>query len=512
MLALITNRSFIDSRAYDGFRKCIQNDFNECYIVDTKSDVRLNPKIAGTTHNVFGIQTGVAIMLLVKKEMQEGECKIKYVSMEDDWRKEIKLDWLRNHKLGNISFENINPDKKNNWINLSDNDFEELIPTIDKDVKSGNSKNSLFQLFSSGIKSQRDEWVYDNSKDALENKVKFMIDVYSKTLSDEKYEEKNSIKWDSDLNKYLDRGIDKNFSENKILKALYRPFTHQYFYFDKHFNGRTYQWFEIFNSTDFNEYIIIPGLSSPKDFFLLSSSLIIDLNCLPAGCQCIPLYRYSKKGERIENITNWGLEQFRTNYKDKKITKEEIFHYTYAVLHNPAYRKKYELNLKRDFPRIPFYKDFWQWSKWGKKLMELHINYETVKPYSLKENTFKTKAEAAKQKKLFPVIKEPQSLYALQPKIKVKLKADKDNGIIELDELTYLSGVPAEAWEYKLGNRSALEWILDQYKEKKPSDPTIAEKFNTYRFADYKTQVIDLLKRVCTVSVETMKIIKEMDS
>ena len=111
---------------------------------------------------------------------------------------------------------------------------------------------------------------------------------------------------------------------------------------------------------------------------------------------------------------------------------------------------------------------------------------------------------------MFSRVEEPQALYALQPKIKVKLKADKEKGIIELDELTFLSGVPKEAWEYKLGNRSALEWILDQYKEKKPTDPTIAEKFNTYRFADYKEQVIDLLKRVCTVSVETMKIVNQL--
>jgi predicted helicase len=160
----------------------------------------------------------------------------------------------------------------------------------------------------------------------------------------------------------------------------------------------------------------------------------------------------------------------------------------YAVLHNPAYRKKYELNLKREFPRIPFYKNFWRWAAWGKSLMNLHINYETATPYHLER-----KEVAAKE---VP---------------KAKLKAIKESGIIVLDDNTELHGIPKQAWDYKLGNRSALEWILDQYKEKKPSDPTIAEKFNTYKFADYKEQVIDLLERVCTVSVETMKIVKEME-
>jgi predicted helicase len=177
------------------------------------------------------------------------------------------------------------------------------------------------------------------------------------------------------------------------------------------------------------------------------------------------------------------------------ITKEDIFHYVYAVLHNPAYREKYALNLKREFPRIPFYKDFYQWVRWGEALMNLHINYESAKPFPLSIVVEE------------PVVESPEALAALS---KAKLKAVKERGTIILDGLTTVSGIPAEAWEYKLGNRSALEWILDQYKESKPKDPTIAEKFNTYRFADYKEQVIDLLGKVCMVSVETMKIIEEM--
>jgi predicted helicase len=159
----------------------------------------------------------------------------------------------------------------------------------------------------------------------------------------------------------------------------------------------------------------------------------------------------------------------------------------YAVLHNPAYRKKYELNLKREFPRIPFYENFFNWSKWGKALMDLHIDYEKVKPYKLKEVTDKALANP-----------------------KPKLKAIKEEGVIIVDEATTLMGIPAVVWEYKLGNRSALEWVLDQYKETKPKDPTIAEKFNTYKFSDYKMHVIELLKKVCTVSVETMNIIQSM--
>lgn len=179
-------------------------------------------------------------------------------------------------------------------------------------------------------------------------------------------------------------------------------------------------------------------------------------------------------------------------------------------MHNPAYRKKYELNLKREFPRIPFYTDFWQWVTRGKKLMNLHINYETVEPYQLKRVDFSAKKEA-EQVKLITIAHEPEALFTTKARNRVKLKAIKETGTIEIDDITTLSGIPAIAWQYKLGNRSALEWVLDQYKEKKPTDPTLAEKFNTYRSSDYKEQVIDLMKRVCTVSTETMKIIGEME-
>jgi predicted helicase len=232
-----------------------------------------------------------------------------------------------------------------------------------------------------------------------------------------------------------------------------------------------------------------------KDFHVISSKYLPHLQLTPNG-QCIPLYRYDSSGNKMENITDWGFNQFTKQYGKKGITKEAIFNYVYAVLHNPAYRKKYELNLKREFPRIPFYEDFQKWSNFGKQLMDIHINYETVKPYKLEEiNVVIDLASGGNFESLF----------------KAKLKADKTEGTIVIDSFTTLKGIPAEAWQYKLGNRSALEWILDQYKESKPKDPTIAEKFNTYKFSDYKEQVIDLLKRVCTVSVETVKIIDEME-
>lgn len=504
IIAFITNRSFIDSLTFDGFRKTIQTDFDYAYIIDTKSDVRANSKISGTTHNVFGIQAGIAILLLVKSsngKIKEHKCKIEYVAMEDNWRKEEKLQWLVEHSIEKIEFENITPDKNNNWINIADNDWDSLLPVCSKDVKNGKSQGAIFELLSNGIVSARDEWSYDFNKNNLSEKAEFFCKFYTKEQlrwknSDKKIKTNDfvdrAIKFGSEIEVHMTNGDKLEFDEKNIVVSLFRPFTNRFFYFDRIYTHRIYQLDNIFGRTEKFENKIIAFLSiaSSHELYCLASHKIFDAGLLKQGnglTSSVSRYRYDKSGEQIDNITDWGLKQFTTHYNNKNITKEGVFHYVYAVLHHPTYRKKYELNLKREFPRIPLYDDFYKWGKWGEQLMNLHIEYEKSTPYNLKSKETDIKEEP-----------------------KAKLKANKETGVIILDENTELHGIPPIAWDYKLGNRSALEWILDQYKEKKPTDPTIAEKFNTYKFANYKDMVIDLLKRVCTVSVETMKIINTM--
>ena len=447
VLAFITNSSFIDARTFDGFRKVIADEFSEVYIIDLGGNVRVNPKLSGTKNNVFGIQTGVAISLMVRKENKNLPCKIFYVRFPEMDTAQEKLKFVGQHKFSQLSFDHILPDNKNNWINQVDNDFEDLLPLVDKEVKGGKSEQAVFKLFSRGIVTQRDEWVYDFSESTLEDKVRYMINVYQETLKDKDFSDKNKIKWDADLTQYLARKINKIFNIQNLLSSTYRPYTKAYLYFDRHFNGRTYQWFDIYRSNQENYYVCLSGIGASKPFQCLVTNQITCLDCLEKT-QCLPLYRYDKEGKREENITDWGLRQFQTHYQNPAITKENIFHYTYAVLHNPPYRQKYEQNLKRDFPRLPFYDNFCQWVEWGQKLMDLHINYETLSPYPLKRVDI-------------PLERNP----------KPKLKADKLHHKIYVDEITTLENIPPLAWEYKLGNRSALEWILDQYKEKKPKDP-----------------------------------------
>jgi len=331
-----------------------------------------------------------------------------------------------------------------------------------------------------------------------------------------------SIKWSETLKTYFNKNLKIEKNKADIIKNHYRPFSKKYFYADRYLNDRlTQNHYDIFgkNLEQENKVITIHNHIQLFEFTIFSLNVIPDAGFSGRGTPIVSFYRYNEKGKQIDNITQWALNEFRSHYSvgsqrrssdesvdshrrayqntethdgaSVRIEREDIFHYVYGVLHNPAYRKKYELNLKREFPRIPFYEDFWFWSEKGKELMELHLDYEKVEKQDLQreENVLKS-----------------SSLN------KAKLKADKEKGEIILDEQTTLKNIPAAAWDYKLGNRSALEWILDQYKEKKPRDETIREKFNTYKFEDYKEEVIELLQRVCTVSVKTMEIVNKLES
>ncbi len=559
IIAFVTNRSFIDSRTFDGFRKCVQDNFEHAYIVDTKSDVRANPKISGTGHNIFGIQTGVAIMFLIHKAKPttkgrpaKTNCNIQYFTLDDFWRREEKLQWFNENEIKEIPFDHVTPDKNNNWINIADNDFENLIPVCSKDVKSGKSKKALFELFSLGIATNRDEWVYDYDEKNLTKKIDFFSEVFNKESDRWKKSKQDveinnfvsrTIKWTDELQSLLNKNVNLGLNKLHIRTTSFRPFVIKNCLYSETFIHRFYRQRDTFpiKSEWQNKVIAFSCISSDNPLSVLASNKVIDLGYLKSGnggTFSISFYSFDELGNRIDNVSDWGLAQFCKRYKAKPrkeanvniaektpisndnlltpqndyaqphlkrneeqllhepisnygkfISKEDIFHYTYAVLHNPTYRSKYALNLKREFPRIPFYDDFFKWAAWGKTLMSLHINYE----------------KAA----LYPLVEVNKGIVDAP---KAKLKALHAAGSIVIDENTQLTNVPSEAWTYKLGNRSALEWILDQYKESKPKDPTIADNFNTYHFSDYKVQVIELLKRVCTVSVETMKIVDEMQS
>jgi predicted helicase len=503
IVAFVTNNSYIDRGTFDAMRKCLSQEFSEIFVLDLGGNVRENPKLSGTTHNVFGIQIGVSINFFIRKKTDKHkQAKIYYSRLDEFWRKEQKYDFLNNKQyIGSIEWKTMKPDAKYNWLNTGmRTDFESFIPLGTKESKTSKEINveAIFKMFSLGVATNRDSVVHDFNKDLLEKRVERFCDDYNAEVV--RYQQKGkptdidnfldyrNIKWSSTLKNYLKSGTIAQFHNARIRESLYRPFTRMFLYYDHILNDRPAHFNQIFPhfvSQSENRIIIVPSFGSKQVSFFMAQ-LIPDLNFFTGSTpiQCFPFYTYAKDGNnRQENITDWALAQFQNHYRDINISKLDIFHYIYAVLSHPQYSKKYATNLKRELPRMPFAPDFWEFAKAGKQLAELHVNYERQNEFPLKwlEN------------------KNAKVNYRVE---RMTLSRDKTQ-IIYNDFLT-LGGIPSEAFEYHLGNRSALEWVIDQYQVSTDKRSSIVNDPNKLDAPQY---IISLIGKVVTVSLETVKII-----
>ena len=410
IIAFITNRAYLEARQDDGFRQVASGEFTDMYFMDLGSDVRRNPKISGTTHNVFGIQTGVAIAFFVREKSRLGECNIHYASREDAEVARDKLTYLKETGLESVPFESITPDAKNNWLNQSNSNFERLIPLADRQTKlakSADEERAVFGLYSLGILTARDEWVYDFDINVLTNKVKAFCEAYQREMKRYAIEKPDggsirdwvdrTIKWTSELEDHLVKGNGIPFESRNTTEASFRPFVARHCYYAPIITHRRYQMPELFPHETAWANKVICFCVNGKDFYVLASDKLVDYH-FTGDTQCLPLYRYTEQGERVSNVTQWGIDRINGHYRQEwgddfqaragedGIAAEEIFAYTYAVLHNPAYRHEYAVDLLREFPRLPMYPDFHHWAEMGQKLLDLHIGFESAEPYPLERH------------------------------------------------------------------------------------------------------------------------------
>ena len=515
VLAFVTNRSFIESRTFDGFRKTVASEFAEVRIVDLGGDVRANPKLSGTKHNVFGIQTGVAVSFLVKKADHTGRCRIFYSRRPEQETAEEKLGFLASSQLSAMTSVELRPDAKGNWLDLADNDFQDLLPLVSKATKAAKrerDERAIFRLFTFGVVTNRDEWVYGVTPQAVESKVRHLIDFYNRARasgSKASAFHDSEIKWTRAVKRDLENNVAYEFSDGVVVQANYRPFVRRFLYSSRKLNEMVNRTPDIFgNGSVVAPCIVVSDPTAQKPWMAMAVDRLPDMHFVgaAAGTICLSPTALDQSGQRVDNITDWALKQFCDHYKagpgkrQPEPTKEGIFHYVYAVLHDPKYREKYALNLKRDLPRVPLHgasrADFWRWAKLGGALLDLHIGYESAPPFAFT----RTELPDAKGREARGI---PFSAKCL-------LRSDPAAGTIAVDIETTLSGIPVEAWNFRLGNRSAIDWVLEQYKERTPKDPTIRTKFDTYQFADHKERVIDLLARVVTVSLATLNVVAEI--
>ena len=435
------------------------------------------------------------------------KAKIYYARMGEFWRKEEKYDQLEKFgQVSNVDWQEIEPNKNYVWLtNGLEDEFSGFISIGNKEFRSqkGEVKDCIFKIFSNGLHSSRDSWVYNFNKKQLSTNVEKTIDFYnsqvnlwnqkkSDNIDDFVNYDDTKISWSSTLKIYLKRGILSSYQNNQIRIALYRPFCKQYLYLDNTLNDRRGQILFVFpipETEKENQIICLTGSGSEKPFMILLTNLILDLHLVGAGCstQYFPFYSYEEDGtNRKENITNWALEKFQNQYSDRTITKWNMFHYTYAVLHHPHYRQRYAANLKRELPRIPFAPEFWPFAIAGKRLAEIHTNYEQQPEYCLKHL----------ENKDIPIDWRVE-----------KMRLSKDKTQLKYNEFLTLIGIPPEVFEYRLGNRSALDWIIDQYQIKTDKRSSIVNDPNRLDDEEY---IVRLIKQVITISLETVQIVKNL--
>ena len=508
VVAFVTNNSFVDGIAFDGMRKHLVDDFDAIYILDLGGNVKKNPKLSGTTHNVFGIQVGVSINFFIKGHRNaNSRAEMFYIRPDEFWRKEDKYRYLDSKQhYKNIEWQPVTPDQRYTWLTEGlHTEFETFIPMGTQEAKAEKDEVEavIFQTYSTGVQTNRDAWAYNFSRNALAANMNRIIKTYNAEVDRWKRRENRDanvddyviyddakIKWSSGLKQNLKRGQLAEFTASKLRKSLYRPFTKSNLYFDRMINDRVLVFPSIFPTpeTETENRVICVNVSREKPF----ACLIVD--CIPdrvamggfgSPGQCFPFYTYDEDGRnRRENITDWALAQFRVHYGDDSIGKWDIFHYVYGLLHHPTYRERYQANLKRDLPHLPYTPDFWEFAKAGKRLGEIHLGYEDVEEYPLR------------------FVETPGTQLDWRV---AKMKLSRDKTGIKYNDFLTLNGIPAKAFDYRLGNRSALEWVIDQYRVKTHERSGIVNDPNR---ADDEEYIVRLIGKVVAVSLETVGIVE----
>jgi predicted helicase len=515
VVCFVTNNGFLDGIAFDGMRKHLFNDFNNVRIVDLKGNIRKDSMRdgipLGEAHTVFGLGAMVGITIaMCERRRDVTDHSLEYWDVHFRAKRTEKFELLNEaQQWFGLGARGLTPTSKNVWLTegMAD-DWDELIPLGSHALK---STDTLFDLNSCGYVTARDSWITGFQRENVESNVIRMISNYTQLAAQSAYRKidyeelsDSQVKWTDRLKIAASNGSFITITNDKIVNTLYRPFCGHFLYFDDLLVQRRYQLPRIYGelASKKTPSILVSGIGSSKPFQALASYMPACFDCLEKT-QCYSLETFDKNGtNRKDNITDWGLEQFQTHYKDTSITKLDIFHYVYGILHDPAYRTKYAANLKRELPRITFAENFWKVAETGKRLMDIHVHYEDQPEYQLTELWSLPKGY------VHPYGLEVTSVDQVPERDRyrvTKMKRDKkDPTRLIVNDFLTLTGIPANVDDYKLGNRSALDWIIDQYQVSTDKRSGITNDPNR---DDDPTYIIRLIKKVVTVSVETIYLV-----
>ncbi|MFC7514093.1 DEAD/DEAH box helicase [Herbaspirillum sp. GCM10030257] len=548
VIGFVTNAGFLDASTADGMRQCLAEEFSTIYVFHLRGNQRTSGELSRREGGkIFGSgsRAPIAISLLVKNPEAAQHGQIHFHDIGDYLSREEKLERISGFvSVAGITqaggWRNIIPDQHGDWLNQRDDSFGQYIALGDKD---GTQPQKLFTNYSGGVKTNRDAWCYNASKTEVVANMKRMIDFYNNEVDrfgrshvglDKKAKETKvdkfvdtdptKISWTRALKQELVKDRRFTFEEQCLVPSLYRPFTKQWLYFNRQLNELVLQMPRFFPAIGArNRVFCITGLGESVGFSCLMSDVPPNYHYV-AGSQCFPLYVYEDianeaksassqaglfeavnsenvSGKYREGITDEGLIHFRSAYPGERIGKEDVFYYVYGLLHSTDYRERYADNLSKELPRIPCVKtarDFWVFSNAGRKLADLHVNYETVERY--------------------PLEIEGGGLLLTDADYRVeKMRYGKKGKGKDLTTLIYnskitLTGIPLEAYDYVVNGKPALDWIVERQCAKVDKDSGIVNDANEWAMETMGNQryPLELFQRVVTVSLETMKIVKSL--
>ena len=562
VIAFVSNSSFVDGNSADGVRLSLQEEFSQIFIYNLRGGIRgkLGDSAKREGGNVFPIMTGVAVTVLVKDPTHSGPANIFYAEAEDYATRQEKLDQISTYgSIGGISgsdaFRSIAPNQHGDWISSRDERFATFQEIGNKSLKGKESTPAIFRQYSNGLKTNRDAWCYNFSREAVASNMRRMIDNYnaevqSGTAVGAINTDSTQINWNRQLIRDLTAHKVHKFDRHAIRTSIYRPFCAQEVYFAREMNDMIYQLPQLFPTKGhINIAITIPSGPSAANFIPIMYALIPALTP-NGGNQVFPLYTWEPLSptsgsepdlfadlasasecrtdkattassldfsrpigdqipvildgyRRVDNVTDATLASYREHYGNAGITKEDIFFYVYALLHHPEYRERYEDDLKKMLPHIPRAAGFHTYASVGRELADLHVNYERVEPYPSVQEEASLHAPA-----------DPWERYRIgERKMRFpKLgRRDKDFTRLEYNDYVTLTGIPAQAQGYSISGRSPLEWIIDRYHVKTDKASGIVNDPNDFlREQGRPDAVVDLIKRLVTVSMRTQELLKTL--
>ncbi|WAE40172.1 DEAD/DEAH box helicase family protein [Staphylococcus pasteuri] len=491
VIGFVSNGSFIDSQSTDGFRKVLAEEFNHLYIFNLRGDQRTQgEKSRKEGGKIFGSgsRTPIAITVLVKDGSDNHE--VFYYDIGDYLSRDDKLNILKaNKSIDRLDWNSIVPDKNNDWVNQKDEQYEQFIP-----LNESEEKQNIFESRLVGVATSRDSWVYGFSRKQVDKNIKLMINNYNNELMrlvndshslNSINRDESFIKWTRGLLKQFENGTKLTFNEGNFVLSMYRPFVKKWLYYDTKLIEMPSQ-YHRYQIKDDSVMIVVPGNGNKNEFTSIVSNLIPEKHLESNGQIFFKSLKF-KESDSLFEISE--LDNMNFVWFDVFNSTEELFYYVYAVLNSITYKEVYKSELLKGSPRIPLLKNHVKYVEIGKKLVKLHLNYENQPSWNGIE----------------VVINNDNPTYRV-----TKMKHPK-KGILDTiiyNEHITITNIPEKAYEYVVNGRSAIEWIIDQYRVKTDKKSGITDDPNEY--SDDPKYILNLLLSVITVSMKTLELIEEL--